>query len=220
MFLFVAIQIIENPGELTWLDLSYNKLTDISKELMKFPKLSMLYLHGNNIRDLNEVKKLTGLVNLKKLTLHGNQNVIDKGTRFLKMVKAHLKNSKAESLKSLGKLPVSRIKEQCALLKKFGINYTPGNKMSAVKHILKFIYADITNRHFRPPAGPSTSMEDKKIITLEDIKNYRLKVIAYVPTLIDLDYIGVTPKERETSWRQVGSKLPKPKEEDEEDEDY
>mmetsp|Transcript_41145 Transcript_41145/g.66169 ORF Transcript_41145/g.66169 Transcript_41145/m.66169 type:complete len:315 (+) Transcript_41145:81-1025(+) len=211
-------EILEKPEDLRWLDLSYNKLTDIDVVLTKFPKLSMLYLHGNSIRDLNQVQKLKSLKNLKKLTLHGNQNVIDKGTRFLKMVKGSLKRTKAESKAALLKLPVSRIKEQCTLLKHFGLQYPAGNKEGAVKAILKFIYADITNHHYRPPATAETSMEDKKIITLEDIKNYRFKVISYVPSLNVLDYIGITPHERDQAWRQIGSRM-KPEKKGDDDEE-
>ncbi|GAB5366620.1 hypothetical protein AAMO2058_001159100 [Amorphochlora amoebiformis] len=164
--------ILEKPKDLMWLDVSYNNLTTIDNVLSRFPKLSMLYLHGNNIRDLNEIKKLKCLP-LKKLTLHGNQNVIDKGTRFLRMVKGSIKTTKADTFKALQHLPASRIKEQCILLKKFNIHYVEGEKDEAIRKITNFIFADITNQLYRPPASAETSMEDKKSITLEGNTNYR-----------------------------------------------
>lgn len=47
-----------NPERLEWLDLSYNYLEKIEPELTKFPCLKTLYLHGNYISNLDEVKVL------------------------------------------------------------------------------------------------------------------------------------------------------------------
>jgi Leucine-rich repeat (LRR) protein len=48
-----------NPENLEWLDLSYNYLEKIEKEIPEmFPNLKTLYLHGNYISNLEEVKKL------------------------------------------------------------------------------------------------------------------------------------------------------------------
>jgi Leucine-rich repeat (LRR) protein len=48
-----------NPENLEWLDLSYNYLEKIEKEIPEmFPNLKTLYLHGNYISNLDEVKKL------------------------------------------------------------------------------------------------------------------------------------------------------------------
>lgn len=46
------------PSRLEWLDLSYNFLEKIEFELLEFPNLKTLYLHGNYISNLEEVKKL------------------------------------------------------------------------------------------------------------------------------------------------------------------
>ena len=59
-------------SSLLWLDLSYNKLTDIGDEILKFQNLTILYLHGNNILDVNKLLKLRYLKNLRSLTIHGN----------------------------------------------------------------------------------------------------------------------------------------------------
>lgn len=44
--------------------------------------LEVLYLHGNDISDINEVTKLTQLPKLKMLTLHGSPLVQSKNYRF------------------------------------------------------------------------------------------------------------------------------------------
>ena len=58
--------------QLTWLDLSHNHLTSIDETvLLCFPNLTSLYLHGNAISDINEVRKLAALEKLSKFTIHG-----------------------------------------------------------------------------------------------------------------------------------------------------
>jgi Leucine-rich repeat (LRR) protein len=47
-----------NPGKLEWLDISYNYLEKIEPEVLKFPNLKTLYLHGNYISNLEETRKL------------------------------------------------------------------------------------------------------------------------------------------------------------------
>ena len=47
-----------NSKNLLWLDLSYNYLTSIEDELLEFPELKTLYLHGNYINNLEHTKKL------------------------------------------------------------------------------------------------------------------------------------------------------------------
>lgn len=64
--------ILENPLELSWLDLSFNDISNIDKVLLQYPKLKILYLHSNNIEKLSEVDKLAELPELISLTLHGN----------------------------------------------------------------------------------------------------------------------------------------------------
>ena len=62
----------ENPHNIIWLNLSYNYLTKIEDELLKFPLLRSLNLHGNYFSDLEEVKKLSNLSELRNLTLNSN----------------------------------------------------------------------------------------------------------------------------------------------------
>ena len=46
------------PERLEWLDLSYNYLERVDPEILEFPNLKSLYLHGNYISNLEEIKKL------------------------------------------------------------------------------------------------------------------------------------------------------------------
>ncbi|XP_054289083.1 leucine-rich repeat-containing protein 51-like [Macrosteles quadrilineatus] len=78
----VAYQILEQPEKLTWLDLSFNKLTSVAPEIASFPSLKILYLHGNQLSDLTaSVRPLKCLDDLYSLTLHGNPVEERKGYR-------------------------------------------------------------------------------------------------------------------------------------------
>lgn len=61
-----------NPNNLMWLNLSYNHLTKIDEEILHFPQLKSLNLHKNYIFELDEVRKLGRLSNLRNLTLNSN----------------------------------------------------------------------------------------------------------------------------------------------------
>mmetsp|Transcript_38452 Transcript_38452/g.46391 ORF Transcript_38452/g.46391 Transcript_38452/m.46391 type:complete len:230 (-) Transcript_38452:431-1120(-) len=68
----IHTHIMESPEQLQWLDVAHNELTTVDPILLKFPNITVLYLHGNKIASLKEVDKLAKLPNLKKLSLHGN----------------------------------------------------------------------------------------------------------------------------------------------------
>jgi Leucine-rich repeat (LRR) protein len=71
--LLPTLEVVMNfPSKLKWLDLSFNYLTKIESEILNFPELKTLYLHGNYIYQLEEARKLGNLGNLLSLTLHGN----------------------------------------------------------------------------------------------------------------------------------------------------
>ena len=46
------------PEKLLWINLSFNYLTKIEMEILSFPNLKTLLLHGNFISEMEEVKKL------------------------------------------------------------------------------------------------------------------------------------------------------------------
>ena len=47
-------EVLDEPSELKWIDLSFNALDDIDEVLTFFPHLTTLYLHGNNIGGAEE----------------------------------------------------------------------------------------------------------------------------------------------------------------------
>uniref|UniRef100_A0A3Q2DS30 Leucine-rich repeat-containing protein 51 n=1 Tax=Cyprinodon variegatus TaxID=28743 RepID=A0A3Q2DS30_CYPVA len=89
---FTLNHFLVEPSMLGWLDLSFNKMTGIDDVLCQLNELRILYLHGNNIRYLNEVNKLSKLTHLHNLTLHGNAIDKHKGYRnHVVSVLPHLK---------------------------------------------------------------------------------------------------------------------------------
>eukprot|EP00943_MAST-04B_sp_MAST-4B-sp1_P001643 g1643.t1 len=58
--------------DLQFLDCSFNMLQTIGTCLEKYDKLRVLYLHGNKISSLKDIKRLRNLKEIQKLTLHGN----------------------------------------------------------------------------------------------------------------------------------------------------
>ncbi|XP_078481874.1 leucine-rich repeat-containing protein 51-like isoform X1 [Ciona intestinalis] len=73
--------IVENPDEIAWIDLSFNELNTIDKVLTLFKNVRVLYLHGNTIEKIHEVQKLSSLPHLRNLTLHGNPIETERGYR-------------------------------------------------------------------------------------------------------------------------------------------
>ncbi|KAJ1120545.1 hypothetical protein NDU88_008710 [Pleurodeles waltl] len=74
-------QVLADPSQLRWIDLSFNDLLTIDTILTLYPNLYVLNLHGNSIKELSEVNKLAALPNLRSLTLHGNPIESEKGYR-------------------------------------------------------------------------------------------------------------------------------------------
>lgn len=68
----MALDVVEYPEEVAWLDLSFNEITVISEDILEFPALKMIYLHGNKIRKFSDLAILKRLPNLYSVTLHGN----------------------------------------------------------------------------------------------------------------------------------------------------
>ncbi|XP_046995156.1 leucine-rich repeat-containing protein 51-like [Schistocerca americana] len=69
----VARLVLEKPGQLTWLDLSFNQLSSLPDDLCHFLGLKILYLHGNRLSELSQaLRVLSRLPQLYSLTLHGN----------------------------------------------------------------------------------------------------------------------------------------------------
>ncbi|XP_056632504.1 leucine-rich repeat-containing protein 51-like [Diorhabda sublineata] len=64
--------VLEYPDQLGWIDFSFNRISEIDECITKFKYLKIVYFHGNCISDLDEVKKLKPLSNLRSVTFHGN----------------------------------------------------------------------------------------------------------------------------------------------------
>lgn len=64
-------EVVEDVEQVSWLDLSFNRLQTITGHLDGLPNLQMLYLHGNDIKDWRDVRYLRKFPKLKTLTLHG-----------------------------------------------------------------------------------------------------------------------------------------------------
>merc|ERR1711988_2063319 len=68
----LALDLVEAPEEIAWLDLSFNHIEEVTDDILEFPNLKMIYLHGNKISSLEDLSKLKCLPNLYSVTLHGN----------------------------------------------------------------------------------------------------------------------------------------------------
>lgn len=68
----MALDVVEYPEDITWLDLSRNAITAVSDDILEFPALKMVHLHENKIRRFSDLSLLQQLPNLYSLTLHGN----------------------------------------------------------------------------------------------------------------------------------------------------
>jgi Leucine-rich repeat (LRR) protein len=97
--------VMYRPENLEWLDLSYNYLQKIDKELLEFPNLKTLYLHGNYIDNLEEARKLQDIAGLQILTLYGNSIETIKGYRFWVLGMMYEKH---ETLKKLDNVLITR----------------------------------------------------------------------------------------------------------------
>lgn len=90
------------PEKLIWLDLSFNYLEHIEAEILCFPELKTLYLHGNYISEMKEVRKLSDLSELLSLTLHGNPIEQIDGYRMYVLGIMYSKNDRFKKLDSVG----------------------------------------------------------------------------------------------------------------------
>lgn len=97
--------VMREPQNLMWLNLSHNYLVKIDKEILNFPQLKCLLLHGNYIADLEEIRKLQDLGNLYSLSLNGNPIEAIKGYR---MYILGLMFQKYETLKKLDSTVITK----------------------------------------------------------------------------------------------------------------
>mmetsp|Transcript_41216 Transcript_41216/g.30299 ORF Transcript_41216/g.30299 Transcript_41216/m.30299 type:complete len:192 (-) Transcript_41216:29-604(-) len=93
------------PERLEWLDLSYCLLDKVEMELVNFPMLKTLYLHGNYIQNMDEIQLLKEFPYLKTLTLFGNSIAQIPGYRLFVLGVMY---TKYESLRKLDSVLVTR----------------------------------------------------------------------------------------------------------------
>ncbi|KAF0770737.1 leucine-rich repeat-containing protein 51-like [Aphis craccivora] len=74
-------RLFRQPDALCWLDLSHNRLTDLSDTLLGFPNLCTLYLHHNRLASLCVVARINRLPRLRSLTLQNNPVAVYRGYR-------------------------------------------------------------------------------------------------------------------------------------------
>ncbi|KAG2483450.1 hypothetical protein HYH03_017704 [Edaphochlamys debaryana] len=98
----VMRHVLDDPRQLVWLDVSSNQLAGIEDAVLEFPSLQVLYYHGNQISNINDVLKLQGLPRLTKLTLHGNP--IAETKNYKSWVVAHL-----PGLRNMDFGPITRV---------------------------------------------------------------------------------------------------------------
>ncbi|XP_066555307.1 leucine-rich repeat-containing protein 51 [Amia ocellicauda] len=92
-FTSTVTALMDDPAQLSWIDLSFNDLSVIDSALTEFKELKVLYLHGNSISKLSEMDKLGALPHLHSVTLHGNPLENEKGYRsYVISTLPHLKS--------------------------------------------------------------------------------------------------------------------------------
>lgn len=137
-----------NPEKLEWLDLSYNYLETIEPEVLQFPYLKALYLHGNYISNLEEVRKIQNLPCLQTLTLYGNIIEQIKGYRLYVL---GLMYEQFETLKKLDSVLVTRKEFDTVLVWNERLYANRKNKLKKLKP---------DNENFKRP--PEIEEEDGK----------------------------------------------------------
>lgn len=65
-------ELFDYPDKVEWFDFSFNELKNIEDRMLQYKNIKSLYLHGNQITDLEEVLKLRNFPLLKSLAMHGN----------------------------------------------------------------------------------------------------------------------------------------------------
>lgn len=69
----VLSRLVVSPADtVQWLELSCNRISEAADELLNFPRLRTVNLHGNSVSSFREVRKLAALPELRALSLHGN----------------------------------------------------------------------------------------------------------------------------------------------------
>ncbi|MFT3912431.1 MAG: COR domain-containing protein [Ferruginibacter sp.] len=128
---------LSEVSQLTFLDLSHNKLTEI-KGLEKLNKLTHLYLGGNKI---NEIKGLEQLTNLQQLYLWSNQITEIKGLeQLIYLTELGLAKNKLTEIKGL---------EDLTKLTVLDLSKNALAEIKGLEQLKNLIELDISNNNFK-----------------------------------------------------------------------
>ena len=105
-FAHAVDEVVQDPQDLYWIDLSFNNFSTISAVLCNYRNVGSINLHANNISRLAEIDKLAALQRLKYLTLHGNP--VETGAKS----KLHYRNYIITKFPNLRKLDFTPITKQ------------------------------------------------------------------------------------------------------------
>lgn len=126
----LSTYVLHEPERLQWLNLSYNYLVKIDAEILKFPQLKSLQLHGNFIADLEEVRKLNDISTLQSLTLNGNEIEKIKGYRLYVL---GLMFSKYETLRKFDTVIITKTEFDNVLVWNERLYASKQNKLRSLK---------------------------------------------------------------------------------------
>ncbi|KAF4707268.1 hypothetical protein FOZ62_022801, partial [Perkinsus olseni] len=106
---------VKHTERLQILDLSFNCLTRVDADILEYPNLQALYLHGNCIEKLSTFVKLRKLPKLRSLTANGNP-VESRGKVYRLYLVGALTRSGGESEYRLKALDHSAVTEEEAAI--------------------------------------------------------------------------------------------------------
>lgn len=142
----------ENPYNLIWLNLSYNYLVKIEDEILNFPLLRTLNLNGNYISDLEEVRKLGNLSELRNLTLNSNPFEEIEGYR---MYVIGLMFAKYETLRKLDNVYITTAEHDSAIVWNEHLYKENKNKLKKLRpKIQKDEYGMVNKTKQKEPWAP------------------------------------------------------------------
>ena len=141
--------VMYNSKNLLWLDLSYNFLTTIDDDLLDFPELKTLYMHGNYIANLEQTKKLQAFEDLQSLTLYGNAIEQIKGYRMYVLGVMYANNN--QNLRRLDQVLVTNREYDNVLVWQERLYPKNFNKLR------KLVPANV-----KPPPEPKVEEDEKK----------------------------------------------------------
>ena len=154
----------KSPVNLIWIDLSFNYLTTIDEEILKFPNLQCLYLQYNFIKDLGEVRKLGRMKNLKSVNLFGNPIEQVPGYRMWVLGVLYEDN---DTLKKLDQVVVTTKEFQAVCVWNERFNANQSLKLSKISN-LYFAEKKDANGNIIPNSGNRAQVPPEKKVEVDE----------------------------------------------------